>query len=375
MTYEELMDFFPLTIARGKSFCNRKAELSYLLTNIVDSKPTLLISPRRYGKTSLALNAIHQAKLPFAHIDFLSAINETDIEKRILKGAGDILTQIETGVRKAIQLAKDLFSGLDIHVNFKKIGISLEVGQKSENPANNILTVLERIDYLCLKYRKKVVLFLDEFQRLCEITDNHAIESVMREVAQKSKNIMFIFSGSNRHLLHQMFDDRKRPFYKLCDRIILDRISGDEYRKYIQSAAKKTWPKILSEDVIQKIMSVTERHPYYVNLICSKLWKQKLPQVNDVDTLWKNYMMEERSQVANEIELLSKNQRKLLSVLSRSNGTDAPRSREFEKMAEMSGATIAQALDFLEKRDYIFRNETNRYIVLDPLIKAVLSGS
>lgn len=367
------MDYFPLTIARGKSFCNRKSELKYLITNITNLKPTLLVSPRRYGKTSLALNAIHQSKLPFAHIDFLSAINENDIEKRILKGAGDILSQIETGLRKAIKLATDLFSGLDIKVNFGKVGIAIEVAHKSEKPATNILTILERIDYLSQKYRKKVVLFFDEFQRLCEITDNHAIESVMREIAQKSKNIMFIFSGSNRHLLYQMFDDRKRAFYKLCDRILLERISSEEYRKYIQSAAQKTWNKVLTDELVEKILLLTERHPYYVNLICSKLWKDQLPQLKDVEIIWQHYIMEERSQVANEIELLSKNQRKLLSVLSRNNGTDAPRSREFEQNAEMSGATIAQALDFLEKRDYIFKNETNRYIVLDPLIKAVLS--
>jgi uncharacterized protein len=367
------MDFFPLTIATGKAFCNRKMELSYLGENIVNSKPTLIVSPRRYGKTSLSLNAIHRSKLPFAHIDLLSAINERDIEKRILKGAGEIISRMERGIRKAFTLATELFSGRDIKVNFGKIGISIEVANKAEKPANNILAVLERIDYLSQKYQKKIILFFDEFQRLCEISSDHSIESVMREIAQKSKNIMFIFSGSHRHLLHQVFDDRNRPFYKLCDRIILDRISENEYRKYIQNTAKLTWKKQLSGEVLKKIILITERHPYYVNLICSKLWKKGLPSLESVELIWRNYIMEERSQVANEIELLSKNQRKLLSVLARHDGTNAPRSHEFEQKAEMSGATIAQALVFLEKHDLIFKNEMNYYLILDPLIKAVLS--
>jgi len=367
------MDFFPLTIAMGKAFCNRKVELRYLSENIKNAKPTLLVSPRRYGKTSLALNAIHQEHIPFAHIDFLSAINESDIEKRILKSAGDVISKIEPGIRKALKLATELFSGLDIKVNFGKVGVAIEFSQKLEKPANNILLVLERIDYLAQKYRKKVVLFFDEFQRLCEISNDHAIESVIREIAQKSKNIMFIFSGSNRHLLYQMFDDRNRPFYKLCDRIILDRISAVEYQKYVQHAAKLTWKKTLDLAVIEKIIDITERHPYYVNLICSKLCKGGLPDIHTVITTWQQYIAEERSQVANEIELLSKNQRKLLAVLARCQGTDAPRSREFEHKAEMSGATIAQALEFLERRDFIFKNEQRFYVVLDPLIKAVLS--
>lgn len=91
------MDLFPLTIATGKSFCNRKSELSYLATNIEQSKPTLIVSSRRYGKTSLALNAVNQSKYPYAQFDFLSAISETDIERCVLKGVGELISRMETG--------------------------------------------------------------------------------------------------------------------------------------------------------------------------------------------------------------------------------------------------------------------------------------
>ena len=90
--------------------------------------------------------------------------------------------------------------------------------------------------------------------------------------------------------------------------------------------------------------------------------------------MWHKYVIQERSQVASEIELLSKNQRKLLTILARINGTTAPRSHEFETIAEISGTTITQALGFLEKKDYVFKDADNRYNVLDPLIKAVLSN-
>src|SRR3990167_4690023 len=112
------MDLFPLTIATGKAFCNRKSELRYLADNIVQSKPTLIVSPRRYGKTSLALNAIHQSKFLHARFDFLSAINEADIEKCILKGIGELISRMKTGIKKAITLAGELFSGLDVKVNY-----------------------------------------------------------------------------------------------------------------------------------------------------------------------------------------------------------------------------------------------------------------
>ena len=368
------MDSFPLTIATGKSFCNRKAELRYLATNIKDCKPTLIVSPRRYGKTSLALNAIKQSNHPHAQFDFLSAINEVDIERCVLKGVGELISRIESGVKKAIILAGELFSGLDIKVNYGRLGVSIDIDRKAEKPAYHILRVLERVDYLARKYKKKIILFFDEFQRISEVSEDHSIESVIRQIAQESKDLTFVFSGSNRHLLYQVFDDRSRPLYKLCDRIVLERIASVEYKKYIAQAALQRWHTKIDGEIVGRIIYYTERHPYYINLLCSKLWKQEsVPTMSCVDEMWDNYVFQERTQVASEMDLLSKNQRKLLTVLARTNGTTAPRSQEFERVAEMSGATITQALDFLDKKDYVFKDVSNRYNVLDPLIKSVLT--
>lgn len=369
------MDLFPLTIATGDSFCNRKSELSYLATNIEHSKPTLIVSTRRYGKTSLALNAIHKSKHPYAQFDFLSVISESDIERCVLKGVGGLLSRLETGIQKAISLAGELFSGLDIKVNYGKYGISIGIERSTEKPAHQILRVLERVNHLAKRYHKKVILFFDEFQRVSEVSNDYSIESVIRQIAQESKDLTFIFSGSNRHLLYKVFDDRSRPLYKLCDRIALERISSEAYKQFILQAASQKWHIQIDEIIIEKIINYTERHPYYINLLCSKLWKQThTPSIDSVDATWQNYITQERSQVASEIELLSKNQRKLLTILARTNGTTAPRSHEFETIAEMSGTTITQALGFLEKKDYVFKDTDGRYNVLDPLIKAVLSN-
>src|SRR3990167_8840339 len=85
------MDYFPLTIAQGNAFCNRKSELELLKNNISLVKPTLIVSSRRFGKTSLVLHAIEHAKLPYVEFDFLSVINEEDIERIILKGVGQLM--------------------------------------------------------------------------------------------------------------------------------------------------------------------------------------------------------------------------------------------------------------------------------------------
>jgi hypothetical protein len=176
-------------------------------------------------------------------------------------------------------------------------------------------------------------------------------------------------------LLNQLFEDRKRPFYKLCERITLDRIAESDYARHIQNTAIKKWGSNLDEEILSSLFSHSERHPYYLNLLCSRMIYEKLkPSRSTVDGLWNKYVMEERSNVGAEVELLSKNQKKLLTVLSRTNGTYFPLGSDFIQSAKMSKATVDQSLSFLERHDYINKAQDGFVSVLDPLIKAALSG-
>jgi AAA+ ATPase superfamily predicted ATPase len=334
----------------------------------------LLVSPRRYGKTSLALHAIHQTKLPYAQIDLFAAVDEQDVERSVLKGVGKLISRMETIPKRALVLASEIFDGSHISAILNKVELSIEINKKREKPAYNVLDILERLERLAQKTDQKIILFFDEFQCLNEITPDHAMESVFRQAAQLTKSISFIFSGSNRHLLNQMFEDRNRPFYKLCERIVLNRISNEAYTKQINKAAHKLWKSELSARVLEAIFYYSEKHPYYINLLCSRAFLENtLLTADSIAQIWHQYVIEERSSVASEVELLSKSQRKLLTVLSRTGGTNAPLGKEFTQLANISKTTIDQSLSFLEKRDYLYRDNQGYIRVLDPLIKTVLS--
>lgn len=368
------MDYFPLSLAGGKSFCNRKAELQHIQDNIKKCVPTLVASPRRYGKTSLVLQSIRSVKCEYTQFDFLSATEPADIEHIILNGIGQLIARLAKGPQKALKLATELLADLNIKISLGMPGVSVTIDHKDDKPAYNILKVIKRIEQFAEKKKIKIVLFFDEFQHLYQITEDHAIESVLREVAQSSKSLSFIFSGSNRNLLNQMFDDSERPFYKLCDKITLDRIHAEDYIDYMQHAAKQQWRKQLEEASLTDIFLVTQRHPYYINLLCSRLWRLNAPPSSkDVISSWQQYVMEERAQVATELDLMSKNQSKLLIKIARIGEIAQPKGIAFQTEANMSNASIAQALTFLEKRDYVMLNQNGAYQVLDPLISAVLT--
>ena len=148
---------------------------------------------------------------------------------------------------------------------------------------------------------------------------------------------------------------------------------SSDYEKFLQVAAKENWHKLLDNRVINKILDCTEKHPYYVNLLCSRLWKMSDINTDNVEQTWSTYIKEERANVGIELDLLSANQRKLLIALARYEGTRAPRGMEFQQITGMAGATVTQALRFLEKMDYIYQDSHRFYRVLDPMIKAVLT--
>jgi len=371
---EQIDDSFPQGLALGSNFCNRTVERERLKINILTSRPTLVTSPRRYGKTSLVLEVLRTVGVSYAQLDLYSELNELDIQNSILNAIGDILYSLESIPKKALRAVTDFFA--DLSVNFKLVGaeIRVEFSRSRKTPAKVILEALLKLDKVLKSKKKKVCLFFDEFQRITQIAESTTIEGSIRHVAQESKNISFVFSGSNRHLLGLMFADRKKPLYKLCDRIILNRISRDDYIPFIQEKAKKRWRNKLFSDVVESILNFTERHSYYVNVLCHRLWLlKKIPKESDVSIIWHQYAMEEKTNVLNEIELLGGNQTKMLIALAKYGEDVSPMSKEFISITKFSLSSASLAVKELEKKDYLFVDDGQQYQLIDPLIKYIFS--
>jgi addiction module HigA family antidote len=322
------MNYFPVALAGGRAFCNRTNELKRLQYNFDNNIASLLVAPRRYGKTSLALQAITKAKLPYAHIDLYKALHEEDIARFILNGIGQLLGKIEPTPKKLIKLAGDFFGTFQLKFSLEKYGITVEFSKKGKKPVELILSALEKLDDYLSKHKKKAVLFLDEFQTIAVTMTNSSLEAAIREAVQKSKSLCYIFSGSYRHLIEAMFNDRKRPFYNSCDQISLKRIEEAAYKPYIQKAAIAKWSKEISEDCISTLFELAALHPYYINKLCSLVWQNdKLITMGMIEKIWENYIDENKSRVEQEISLLSLNQRKILLNLFNEN-TQEPFGKE-----------------------------------------------
>jgi len=368
--------FFPLGIAKGKAFCNRIQERKRLTDNIKSGRHSLIVSPRRYGKSSLALYVLNELKLPFSQVDFFVAINESVIEKEIISKVNQLVNLLGTKQEVLFKTLKDFIKKLELKLVVGSDGVNLEItpAEKSD-PARNIHAALLLLENFLASKKKKAVIFIDEFQEIGVVAKNKGIEGAIRSVAQESQYLNFIFSGSNRHLLSQMFEDRNRPLYKLCDRLVINRIHLKDYLSFISQYSAKTWGKAIDDELIIFICQTVELHPYYLNLLCGRLWSKfiKKPPVkkSDIESIWHKYILEQKSDVAKELSFLSDLQKKIILNIALGNDSIL-RGKENLKKFGVSSAAITKALKTLKEEDYIIEFEKNQYKILDPLIKASL---
>lgn len=160
----------------------------------------------------------------------------------------------------------------------------------------------------------------------------------------------------------------------LCDKLALQRISAKSYTQHLKQAAITRWQITLLPEALTKILELTACHPYYVNVLCGKLWaKDEAPNAEQVENIWNNYATEEISRVAQTIDKLSENQRKLLITLAKLTGVREPSAQSFLSSVNLSGASVRQALKALIANDLVYLNDDDNYSVLDPLFKTVLS--
>lgn len=243
---------------------------------------------------------------------------------------------------------------------------------ENSHPAENIAEALLLLEKLLQERDKQAVLLLDEFQELGSMAQGRGLEGAIRHVAQETQNLSIIFSGSNPQMLAAMFEDERRPLYKLCRKLILDRINEEHYKPHLNKAAQSKWQKKLSQDVFETIMQLTERHPYYVNYLCDELWlDSEPPTVEGVQEAWDMIAEEERSDLLKDFVSLPENQRKLLIYIANFGGNNLYSSEVVSKTAMPSGS-VATTLATLVDKNYLEKIE-GRYRIIVPLYNKLLS--
>lgn len=365
-------NYFPLGKAHDAAFCNRKIETQWLIDNIKAGKHSLLMAPRRFGKSSLAEHAVTKSALPMMSLNFNTCSDEHDIEKLIRHGVSELIGRALGSTEKVMNHFKNYMGNLIPKMRLGPEYARLELSLKqSTSPAASIEDALHLLEHLLAIKKQSAVFLLDEFQVIGQIAKGSGVEAAIRNAAQETKQLALIFSGSNRHLLQTMFEDESRPLYKLCRKLRLERIDEPHYLTHINKAAHATWGKAISTESFAQIMQLSERHPYYVNYLCDVIWSNhsSLPTVANVATAWQKVLEEEYSDINLELAALSLGQKKILKYIAQSSGENLLATATVKK-TNMAASSIAGAIAVLLEKDVIERLG-DRYQIINPLLRCL----
>ncbi|MBP9742880.1 MAG: ATP-binding protein [Burkholderiales bacterium] len=378
MTFDNNNDIFPSKLALDQNFCNRQEERFLLKNNIAQCRHTVLVSPRRYGKSSLVHQVVSELAIPSSSVDLFLAHNDMAIARRILQGVSAAASAIMPPSEKLLSKIQEFFSSFKVSLTAKFFSIEAVHTGTTFDAIDNIFQALRSLAKIAKTHKNKVIFFIDEFQDINVSENAKSIQGAIRHIAQETSEIVFIFSGSNRRLLLELFDDKSMPLYMLCDKLILERISSVDYHIHLQKLAQAKWGAQLSEYTFNQIMKLTEAHTFYVNMLCHQLWKlKKIPQTDEVNQAWEYCFELEKRRLVAELEKLTPNQQDLLKALAL-NPIKEPSGQDFIKTVGKAYSTIRQGIKSLQEKDmiYIVNNEDvglpmikkGQIRILDPLL-------
>jgi len=261
-------------IASDKNFTNRKSETERLVSNFVSSVNTILISPRRWGKSSLVAKAAEISSkrnktIRFCFIDLNNVRTEEQFYQQL---ATKVLNASATKTRILIDNARKFLGKFIPNITISPDpGTELKLGldwKEVKKEPDDILNLAEKIS---IENNIKFVICIDEFQNISEFESPLDIQKKMRSHWQKHKNVSYCLYGSKRHMLMDVFTSPSMPFYKFGDIIFLSKISLDDWIPFIQKRFAESGKKIGNGEA-GLIAELTDCHPYYVQQLAQQSW-------------------------------------------------------------------------------------------------------
>lgn len=359
---------FPPGIAMGDAFYDRKLERAELKKNIDNITHTVLIAPRRFGKTSLIKKVIDDHKLHYIWIDLMTITSGEELQESLLNHISNLIVQLGKTENKIKDFLSKYFGSLKPEVTW---GIPPFIKVKLNPKATSqesIVEALLRLDEMAQDGNSSIVIVCDEFQEIARIDKEHTLQASIRHAAERAQAICYLFSGSKPQPLLRIFNGKQNPLYELCDMMTINRITKKDYIEYLQAQAMTKWGKSLSDECLTKIFNNTQYYPKYINALCSKLWGfDTTPDVEIIDDVWKEYIFSRKASIREELNGLKLNELRLLKSLSESS-THEPFGQNFLKTIELSQSSVQRSLEALLEKGLVINTE-GAYAVIDPTFK------
>ena len=252
----------------GDFFTDREAETSRLCSNFRAGVNTFLLSPRRWGKTSLVKKVkglVHADDLKIVFVDVFKCKTPIEFSEAV---ASAVLSQTASKADEFIENAKAFLGRINLGVNISPDPIAaLDVKLGLSDDKADIANALQIPQKIAAKKNIRIVVCIDEFQQIGEYTDSLSFQKELRTVWQHQQDVTYCLFGSKKHMMESLFDTPEKPFYKFGDIIYLKTIPLNYWLEFIRGKFSGA-AKSITDSQIQRICETVEYHSSYVQQLC-----------------------------------------------------------------------------------------------------------
>ena len=351
-------------------FCDRIEESKQLEKALCNQMNVVLTSSRRMGKTSLVDFVFDKPEIRDNYITISIDILHTTTFREFILAFGTavfdcVAARSEKWSKQFVTFLKSLSAsfGYDAASNLPTFDIKIGDVQQPEYTLQEIFKYLESIDKRCL-------IVIDEFQQITYYPEKN-VEALMRTHIQKLSNSNFVFSGSQRRLIEEMFFSSKRPFYQSAKSIRLEPIDKDIYMDFAVKNFKESG-KAIEKEAFAHIYDTFQGVTLYIQRILKDAFAETSKgETCDVETakrLIEEYIDENDSRLREQLSFITETQKELLYAVHEARQASGITSMEFTKKYRLRSPSSSQsaALKLLEY-GMITRKE-KFYSISDPLL-------
>jgi hypothetical protein len=229
--------------------------------------------------------------------------------------------------------------------------VSFSLKSVTQDFGEEVLTLPERI---AKEKGINLVICIDEFQQIGELSDSITFQKKLRSVWQHQHSVSYCLYGSKRHLLMNMFGKRSYPFYKFGDILFLERIPIQYWYEYIQSRFEQTGKQI-DRPLIEDIYAYVDGNSSYVQQLCWLVWARTDAQANEeiVTDANQDLLLQNHALFVEQINSLTSYQLRFIRAIMAGKALELNRKEIIEEFELGSSANVATIKKALQKKELI----------------------
>ena len=334
-------------------FCDREKETKAIIDDLKNGVNVTLISPRRYGKTGLIYRVFDEmSRVQPSTIQCYCDIYSADCLEGFVKLLSESIVRCVKD-ESAIKKFFSVFGGIRPLLSYDPLSGVPQVSITYQNEGQKLDTLRSIFDYLGSQ-KKKIVVALDEFQVVREFKGVN-MEALLRTYIQPLKNVRFIFCGSKKHVMADMFVNAKSPFYESTHIVYLEKIERDVYGIFVENLFK-LGKRTIEEDALNFVLDWTRCHTFYTQYLCHRLFRdgERKIGLSHVKMACAQILQENAPGFIERRNMLTDKQWQFLKAVAKEGSVEQPTAGSFVSKYKLgTGAAVKRMLTALVEKELL----------------------